>query len=220
MTMSITTTSVGSKTALKPTLLLLLPLMGISLLTGCQSMTGVKKSSSPYLDIEEKTRPMVTAPTTPTKVQENVAKRTPLPEYAEPSIQSQRLPSAIPAPRPLQRKAALRDGSNIPAFSKLMAQAQQQIQANQLNAAEQTLIQAQRMAPQSAAVYARLSEVALKKRQGGNAEAMARKGLMLTSNPRQQHAFWQLILASAELQNNAVLAGQARSQIQKLASQF
>lgn len=208
------------KITFKPAMLALMSVMGISVLAGCQSITGVKKSSSPYLTIEEKTRPVVTAPATPTKIQENGAKRTPLPEYAEPNIQSQRLPSAIPAPRPVQPKVVLRDGSNIPAFSKLMAQAQQQIQANQLNAAEQTLIQAQRMAPQSAAVYARLSEVALKKRQGGNAEAMARKGLMLTSNPRQQHAFWQLILASAELQNNAALAGQARSQIQKLASQF
>lgn len=216
MTINMTAISIRHKSMLKPALLV----VGLSMLAGCQSMTGVKKSSSPYLDIEEKTRPVITAPASPAKVQENGAKRTPLPEYAEPNIQSQRMPSAVPAPRPVQPKVVLRDGSNIPAFSKLMAQAHQQIQANQLNAAEQTLIQAQRMAPQSAAVYARLSEVALKKRQGGNAEAMARKGLMLTSNPRQQHAFWQLILASAELQNNAALASQARGQIQKLASQF
>lgn len=208
------------KSVMTPALLVLLPLLGISMLTGCQSLTGVKKSSSPYLDIEERTRPASTPPVAPAKPQNNEAKRTPLPEYAEPAIQSQRLPSTMPAPRPVQPKVVLRDGSTIPAFGKLMAQAQQQIQANQLNAAEQTLIHAQRMAPQSAAVYARLSEVALKKRQGGNAEAMARKGLMLTSNPRQQHAFWQLILASAELQNNAALASQARGQMQKLENQF
>lgn len=220
MTIYATSNPVERKFPAQPVLLVLLPLLGVSLLTGCQSLTGVKKSSSPYLDIEERTRPAVTAPATAAKKQETEAKRTPRPEYAEPSIQSQRLPSTVPAPRPVQPKVMLRDGSNIPAFSKLMTQAHQQIQANQLNAAEQTLIQAQRMAPQSAAVYARLSEVALKKRQGSNAEAMARKGLMLTNNPRQQHAFWQLILASAELQNNAALASQARTQIQKLANQF
>lgn len=219
-----TAVPIGHQSVARLVLGVLLALLGLGILAGCQSMPGVKKSSSPYLDIEEKIRPAVTKPVTPGKVQQKIqdngARPTPLPEYAEPSIQSQRLPSTVPAPRPVQPKVTLRDGSNIPAFSKLMAQAHQQIQANQLNAAEQTLIQAQRMAPQSAAVYARLSEVALKKRQGGNAEAMARKGLMLTSNPRQQHAFWQLILASAELQNNAALASQARSQIQKLASQF
>jgi predicted Zn-dependent protease len=205
---------------LKPVFNSALLILGMSILVGCQSTTGVKKSSSPYLTIEERTRPAPSEPAKPAQIQENRAKRTPLPEYAEPAIQSQRLPSALPAPRPVQPRVVLRDGSNIPAFGKLMAQAQQQIQANQLNAAEQTLIQAQRMAPQSAAVYARLSEIALKKRQGNNAEAMARKGLMLTSNPRQQHAFWQLILASAELQNNAALASQARAQIQKLANEF
>lgn len=212
--------SVPHKFFVKPAFVVFLPLLAVNLLTGCQTLTGVKKSSTPYLKIEEKTRPATSVPVEPVKKQESEAKRTPRPEYAEPAIQTQRLPSTVPAPRPVQPKVVLRDGSNIPAFTKLMAQAHQQIQANQLNAAEQTLIQAQRMAPQSAAVYARLSEVALKKRQGSNAEAMARKGLMLTSSPRQQHAFWQLILASAELQNNAALAGQARSQMQKLASQF
>lgn len=194
--------------------------LGISLLAGCQSTTGVKKTSTRYVTIEETTRPAPATAQPPVVIQENQVKRTPLPEYAEPTIQSQRLPSALPVPHPVQPKVILRDGSNIPAFSKLMTQAQQQIQANQLNAAEQTLIQAQRMAPQSAAVYAYLSQIALKKRQASNAEAMARKGLMLTSNPRQQHAFWQLILAAAELKNNAVLAGQARVQMQRLSSQF
>lgn len=163
-----------------------------------------------------------------------VAKVKALPSYGDGKIQRQSMPntmpnntpnatasaSNIPLPHPAQPKVLLRDGTNIPAFNNLLTRAQQQIQANQLNAAEQTLIQAQRMAPQSAAVYAYLSQVALKKKQASNAEAMARKGLMLTSNPRQQHAFWQLILAAAELQNNASLAAQARDQMQQLSGQF
>ncbi|XID75635.1 hypothetical protein ACF3NA_03600 [Alkanindiges sp. WGS2144] len=190
--------------------------MGLAILTGCQTTPTV--SNTPALTTVVTTRPADKTVDKPATIQENGAKRNAIPEYAEPGIQSRPLPSTItPPPQP---KINLRDGSNIPAFGKLMAQAQQQMQANQLNAAEQTLIQAQRMAPQSATVYAYLSEIAIKKRQASNAEAMARKGLTLASNPRQQHAFWRLILAAAELQNNAALAGQARSQIQRLASQF
>lgn len=132
-------------------------------------------------------------------------------------LESTPLPGNAPTrAAPPQPTVNLRDGSNIPAFRSLIEQARQQIDANQLDSAEQTLIQAQRMAPQSTAVYAYLSEVAIDKRQGSNAEAMARKGLMLTNNPRQQRAFWQLILSAAQLQNNAVLAAQAKEKIQQL----
>ena len=162
-------------------------------------------------------------PASPAVIHENGAKRTPLNEAAQPPLQSSSLPSApgtVPPPRVVQPSIVLRDGSNIPAFRALITRAQQQIQSGQYDAAEQTLIQAQRMGPQSTAVYAYLSQVAIAKRQGSNAEAMARKGLMLTKNPRQQQAFWQLILASAQLQNNPALASQAQQQIQQLSGQF
>ncbi len=185
-----------------------------TLLAACQAPTP---GNTPALTTVVTTRPAEKS--TPAK-NDTQAKRTALPEYAEPSIKSKSLPSLVTPPHTVQPKVTLRDGSNIPAFGMLMNKAQQQMQANQLDAAEQTLIQAQRMAPQSATVYAYLSEIAIKKRQGGNAEAMARKGLMLSNSPRQQHAFWQLISISAELQNNAALAGQAKTQMQRLAKQF
>ena len=202
-------------TCVKPQLLLKsAPLaLAVIFLGGCQATPR----NTPALTTVITTRPADITP--PSNIESDV-KRTPLPEYAEPAITTKKLPSKIPPPHVVQPKVNLRDGSNIPAFGMLIEKAQQQVQANQLDAAEQTLIQAQRMAPQSATVYAYLSEVAIKKRQGSNAEAMARKGLMLSNSAKQKYAFWQLISISAELQNNAALAGQAKSQMQQLAKQF
>lgn len=184
------------------------------MLMGCQTPIPGNK---PALTTVITTRPVEKAPLPSNDTQ---AKRTALPGYAEPSIKTKTLPNIVTPPKTVQPKVTLRDGSNIPAFGMLLNKAQQQMQANQLNAAEQTLIQAQRMAPQSATVYAYLSEIAIKKRQGANAEAMARKGLMLSNSTKQQHAFWQLILISAGLQNNAALASQAKSQMQRLDKEF
>lgn len=199
------------------------PLLGLALasllLSACQSTPVPQPSKAtplPPASSQDNTR------TTPAVIHENGAKRTPLSGASQPPLQSSSLPSStgISPPRVAQPNVVLRDGSNIPAFRVLITRAQQQIQSGQFDAAEQTLIQAQRMAPQSTAVYAYLSQVALGKKQGSNAEAMARKGLMLTRNPRQQHAFWQLIMAAAQLQNNPALASQAQQQMQQLSSQF
>ena len=186
----------------------------VLMLAGCQAPTPGNK---PALTTVVTTRPVEKAPL-PSKDTE--AKRTALPDYAEPSIKTKTLPNIVTPVKTVQPKVTLRDGNNIPAFGMLLNKAQQQMKANQLNAAEQTLIQAQRMAPQSATVYAYLSEIAIKKRQGANAEAMARKGLMLANSAKQQHAFWLLILISAGLQNNAALASQAKSQMQQLDKEF
>jgi hypothetical protein len=202
------------------TALHLLCLAAVSvLLSACQSspvLPPSKASSLPQSQAEENPHPAASA------MMENGAKRTPLSEAAQPPLQSSSLPSptGVSPPRVAQPNVVLRDGSNIPAFRVLINRAQQQIQSAPEDSAEQTRNQAQRMAPQSTAVYAYLSQVALAKRQGSNAEAMARKGLMLTRNPRQQHAFWQLILAAAQLQNNATLATQAQQQMQQLSGQF
>lgn len=190
-----------------------------ALLSACQTTPAPQKTRATPV-VQPKT---ADNPASPAVIHENGAKRTPLSEAAQPPLQSSSLPSApgtVPPPRVVQPSIVLRDGSNIPAFRALITRAQQQIQSGQYDAAEQTLIQAQRMGPQSTAVYAYLSQVAIAKRQGSNAEAMARKGLMLTKNPRQQQAFWQLILASAQLQNNPALASQAQQQIQQLSGQF
>lgn len=217
--MTITTMPASHKSGYKQTAPTLGLVLASLLLAACQSAP-----------VTQNTKATPVAPATaggntrtaPASIHENGAKRTPLSNAAQPPLQSSNLPSApgITPPKVAQPNVVLRDGSNIPAFRVLITRAQQQIQAAQFDAAEQTLIQAQRMAPQSTAVYAYLSQVALGKKQGSNAEAMARKGLMLTRNPRQQHAFWQLILAAAQLQNNAALATQAQQQMQQLSSQF
>ncbi len=199
------------------------PVLGLAaaalLLGACQSTPVLQPAKTTPVAPASKAGNTRTAPAA---IHENGAKRTPLNDAAQPPLQSSNLPSSsgISPPKVAQPNVILRDGSNIPAFRVLITRAQQQIQSAQFDAAEQTLIQAQRMAPQSTAVYAYLSQVALGKKQGSNAEAMARKGLMLTRNPRQQHAFWQLILAAAQLQNNPALASQAQQQMQQLSSQF
>ena len=42
------------------------------------------------------------------------------------------------------------------------------------------------------------------------AEAMARRGLLVASNPAQQKAFWQLILLAAQQQGNARTENEAQ----------
>lgn len=203
------------KTTRQPIFPVLAITLGSMFITACQTTPTIQtktQTPQPHINADKPTTQVI---------QENGAKRSAVYDMSQPPIQSNTLPSSgIVAPKTIQPNVVLRDGSNIPAFRVLITRAQQQIQAGQFDAAEQTLIQAQRMAPQSTAVYAYLSQVSLSKRQGSNAEAMARKGLLLARTPRQQHAFWQLILAAAQLQNNPALASQAQQQLQQLSTQL
>lgn len=109
----------------------------------------------------------------------------------------------------------LKDGQGIAAYEKLMQDYLQSLQKNDLSGAENLLIQAQRIAPQSADVYRELARVANIKKQGANAEALARKGLTFAQNNVQRKQLWQQILHSAQLRNNAALIQQAQQNIAK-----
>lgn len=100
--------------------------------------------------------------------------------------------------------------SDLPAFRNLMQTGTNQLRAGDLTAAENSFTRAQRLAPRSSAVYFYLSQVALKKNQPRKAEAMARRGLSVSEDDSRRQALWQLILQSAQLQNNTRVIDEAR----------
>ena len=81
--------------------------------------------------------------------------------------------------------------------------------------AESNLLQAQRMAPQSAEVYRELARLANLRKQGSNAEALARKGLSFAQNNTMRKQLWEQILQSAKLRNNTNLTRQATQMMQR-----
>ncbi|MCH4246499.1 MAG: tetratricopeptide repeat protein [Acinetobacter populi] len=190
-------------------------LCAAAFLVGCQTTPPVSKSSVPVP--EDKTPVVQQTPESSSKVQ-----ITPLPDHGIQS-QSQPLPSAPIAsvpPRvilPPQTTAPsnLKDGRGIAAYQKLMEDYLQSLRNNDIASAENYLIQAQRIAPQSADVYRELARLANLKKQGASAEAFARKGLTFAQNNAQRKQLWQQILQSAQLRNNAVLIQQAQQNIAK-----
>lgn len=137
--------------------------------------------------------------------------------------QHERLPTAPPPRRILRlpavlqpRAAAPLDGQNIPAVQQLIGQAKAQLQAGQLDTAEQTLRQLQRLAPENPALYAYLSELFLRRQQPDLAETAARRGLLYARSPAQQKAFWQLVLLAAQQQQDAHKTAEAQRQMAQL----
>lgn len=108
------------------------------------------------------------------------------------------------------RQAATSDNSHLPAVKSLIQTGRSQLKSGQLSAAETSFTQAQRLAPQSSAVYFYLSQVALEKNQPRKAEAMARRGLSVTKDTSNRRALWQLILRSGQKQNNARVIKEAQ----------
>ncbi len=102
----------------------------------------------------------------------------------------------------LQSRPATSNNSNIPAFQNLMQSGINQLKAGNLTTAESSFTRAQRLAPKSTAVYFYLSQVALKKNQPRKAEAMARRGLSISTDNSRRNALWQLVLRSGQMQNN------------------
>ena len=102
------------------------------------------------------------------------------------------------------------NNSNLPAFRNLMQVGTGQLKAGNLNGAESSFTRAQRLAPKSSAVYFYLGQVALKKNQPRKAEAMARRGLMVSQDSSRRRALWQIILQSGQAQGNARVIKEAK----------
>ncbi|WP_230656975.1 tetratricopeptide repeat protein [Psychrobacter sp. I-STPA10] len=105
----------------------------------------------------------------------------------------------------------LNNGDNLPAFRQLMDNGISQLKTNQLSAAENSFTRAQRLAPQSSAVYFYLGQVALKKNQPRKAEAVARRGLTVAQSAQRRQALWQVILLAGQKQNNPNVVQEAQN---------
>ncbi len=92
--------------------------------------------------------------------------------------------------------------SNVPAFQKMMKMGIKQLKNNQLDKANHSFTKAQRIIPNSSAVYFYLGQVALKQKNPNKAEGFARKGLNLANHKKQKRALWNLILQSAKISGN------------------
>ena len=109
-----------------------------------------------------------------------------------------------------QTRQSSSDNSSLPAFRNLMDVGISQLKSGQLTAAENSFTRAQRMAPKSSAVYFYLAQVALKKGQPRKAEAMARRGLVVSEDSTRRRALWQIILQSGQAQNSTRIVNEAK----------
>lgn len=199
----------------------LIAALGMSVLAACQSIPqpAPKPATAPP------TRTIIVI-TPPPQVSSD-ANRSPLPGAGLPPLSTQPIPTpanTLPAvvpppslpPQPTVQNRTRRDGHNMPAVTHLISQAKIMMDQGHLEVAEQQLTRAQRMAPDNTAVYAYLSNIALQRKNGAQAEAMARRGLLVASNTAQQKAFWQLILLAAQQQGSSRSENEARSAIARL----
>ena len=109
-----------------------------------------------------------------------------------------------------QTRQSSSDNSSLPAFRNLMDVGISQLKSGQLTAAENSFTRAQRLAPKSSAVYFYLAQVALKKGQPRKAEAMARRGLVVSEDSTRRRALWQIILQSGQAQNSTRIINEAK----------
>lgn len=113
------------------------------------------------------------------------------------------------------KPAPIQDGSNLPAFQKLMDTGVEQLRQGQVSAAQATFTRAQRLAPQSSAVYFYLGQVALKQNQPLKAEAMARRGLVVAQTEARKRALWQIILIAGQAQGNTRVIKEAKAALSR-----
>ena len=117
--------------------------------------------------------------------------------------------------KPAQKSTTIQDGSNIPAFRKLMDTGVEQLRQGQVSAAQSTFTRAQRLAPQSSAVYFYLGQVALKQNQPLKAEAMARRGLVVATTESRKRALSQVNLKAGQAQGNARVIKEAKAALSR-----
>lgn len=107
----------------------------------------------------------------------------------------------------------LADGRDMPAVQNLLASAQNSLQQGRPEDAASSLERAQRLAPQSAAVYQKLAEVRLQQNRAVEAEQLARKGVAFAHNNNQQAALWRLVAIAADRQGKKETADKAREKV-------
>lgn len=190
-----------------------LVLLTASTLTACQQMPVAPVAPPPKRTVIVITPPPE-IPVTPKGALPDIAqgalKSEPLPSVERPATHA---PIQPPIPMQPQTNTPRRDGHNMPVVTSLIEQARQHLRQNKLDDAEQSLKNAQRLAPENPALYAYFAEIALKRQQGAQAEAAARRGLLLAKSPVQKKAFWQLILQAGRMQNKTSTIVEAERQL-------
>lgn len=116
--------------------------------------------------------------------------------YDRPDIERKR----IVIPEQQERVQKFDDGRNLPAFKKLMQQTQAAYAKGELNKAEDSAMQAQRLAPQSAETFMYLAMIANRKNQPANAEALAQRGLSYAQSTPMKKQLWKIILQAGQKQ--------------------
>ncbi len=119
-------------------------------------------------------------------------------------------------PSQLQPSRQLADGAQLPAVQGLLAGADRALRNDDLDLAAVNLERAQRLAPQSAAVYQRLADVRLRQKRPAEAEQLARKALAYAVEPAQQARLWRQIATARQQQGQMQSAQDAWQRAQAL----
>ncbi len=180
-------------------------------LTGCQNVPNYSWPTG------QKGQPVIRPTTSP--VEQRVI-RADLPSANYDGLKPSEIPPLLKSMPPVvvQPQRQLADGRNMPAVQNLLASASISLQQGKPEEAANSLERAQRLAPQSAAVYQKLAEVRLQQGRVIEAEQLARKGLSYAQNNAQQAALWRLIANAADKQGKKETADHARDRVMQLES--
>jgi hypothetical protein len=132
--------------------------------------------------------------------------------YDRPDIERKRLV----VPEQQERVQRFEDGRNLPAFKKLMQQTQAFYAKGELNKAEDSAMQAQRLAPQSAETFMYLAMIANRKNQPANAEALAQRGLSYAQSGPMKKQLWKIILQAGQKQKKTQTIQKAQQALKAL----
>lgn len=173
---------------------------GVFLLVGC--------SSSTIVDHRFDKKP-VPPPVIPAESVKQV-------EPPKPTTSIKEAPALPLPPKPAQPTRQLADGSQIPVVKTLLMSADESIAKGDWEGATRALERAQRLAPQSVAVYQRLAEVRLKQKRAVEAEQFARKALIYTFDTNQQATLWDVIASAQQQQGKSIPAQESRDKAAQL----
>ena len=170
-------------------------------LVGCQTISPPSSSNAPKIpEAPKKTEPS----------SEGI-KITP---YDRPEIKREKIPVIVQPQKKVQQK--FDDGRQLPAFKLLMQKTQTAFKQGKWNEAEQTAMQAQRLAPQSSETFMYLALIANNKNQPKNAESLARRGLSYAQSDTMKRQLWQIILKSGQMMNNKNIIQEAQTRLKSI----
>ncbi len=183
------------------------------MLSGCQNLPSYSWPNSQTTTYPKKS-PNVVKPATPVFVEPTVNNDVPSAPIPT-TILTPVKPTPPVVAQPIRQLA---DGRDMPAVQNLLASAQNSLQQGRPEDAASSLERAQRLAPQSAAVYQKLAEVRLQQNRAVEAEQLARKGVAFAHNNNQQAALWRLVAIAADRQGKKETADKAREKVMLLES--